>query len=401
MERIINGRYVEQGSQSFIITAMPISEILKITRYTERLILGFDEENKPIYNRKVQREVEESRARKIADFLLNDPQALFPTNLVLGIPSCAISWVRRQEDTVFIKLQENVYTDLENDVYVTIIDGQHRIRGIEIAIERLNKRINDNTLSISDRQSYQLSLDRLRNFQMAVSFFIDPQLEYQAMVFSTINRTQKRVSQNLVYSLFGLDENDTPQKSALEIVMALNGHPSSPFYNRVKYYGGTAFENEIRPLSQSTMVKSIVALISVNADAAENHDRFCKRDKLLENKSKKRLPFREYYMLDQDKCIADIMYCYFSAVKNTFVKDGVSLWDLRSELNILQTTIGYSILMDVLVEILDQPYTFNQVTTSYFEEYLNKAKDIQFSDYAIQTASKKELVSRIKEAIFG
>lgn len=103
------------------------------------------------------------------------------------------------------------------------------------------------------------------------------------MIFSTINRTQKRVSQNLVYSLFGLDENDTPQKVALEIVLALNGHEKSPFYKRIMLYGGTYSKNEIPPLSQSTMVKSIVELICENSRDAEI-DRFRKRKELLKQK---------------------------------------------------------------------------------------------------------------------
>lgn len=400
MENKIEGRYVEQGSQSFVITAMPISEILKITRYTERLILGYDEDNKPIYNNRVQRKVEEPRAQKIADFILNDPQAMFPTNLVLGIPMRAIDSIFEEKARVLIKLKEDVYADLEKDVYITIIDGQHRVRGIEIAIERLRKSI-ASALSPDQKTYYEGQLERLLGIQMAVSFFIDPQLEYQAMVFSTINRTQKRVSQNLVYSLFGLDENDTPQKSALEIVMALNGHYSSPFYNRIKYYGDVVSEEDKRPLSQATMVKSIVALISVNSATAENVDRFCKRSKLLVNNSKKRLPFRKYYASNKDQTIADIMYYYFSAVRNTFVNNGVSLWDLQSEKNILQTTIGYSILMDILVEILDRPYNDEQISISFFEQYLIKAKSIQFFDYAIHTASRKQLINDLKEAIFG
>ena len=67
----------------------------------------------------------------------------------------------------------------------------------------------------------------------------------------------------------------------------------------------------------------------------------------------------------------------------------------------LLTTIGYSILMDILAEILDRPYNDEQISISFFEQYLIKAKSIQFFDYAIHTASRKQLINDLKEAIFG
>ena len=140
----------------------------------------------------------------------------------------------------------SVFNEVKNpigDVYITIIDGQHRIKGIEVAIKRLRDKIDSliKTLRQSENSElqerldfYQARLNDLLNIELLVSFFIDKTLEFQAMIFSTINRTQKRVSQNLVYSLFGLTTDDSPQKTALEIVLALNSHPKSPFYNRKK-----------------------------------------------------------------------------------------------------------------------------------------------------------------------
>lgn len=66
----------------------------------------------------------------------------------------------------------------------------------------------------------------------------------------------------MVYSLFGLSSEDTPYKTALEITLALNAHPKSPFYHRIKLYGGDYGSLMGPPLSQATMIKSIVALIS-------------------------------------------------------------------------------------------------------------------------------------------
>ncbi|MED9996413.1 MAG: hypothetical protein UFP03_06420 [Paludibacteraceae bacterium] len=82
----IKGFPISQNGQDFIIGKAKVGEILSYTKYTERVIIGFDEDEKPIYNNHVQRKVESSRVNKIADFLINDTQAIFPTNIVLGIP---------------------------------------------------------------------------------------------------------------------------------------------------------------------------------------------------------------------------------------------------------------------------------------------------------------------------
>lgn len=261
MQRIgIKGFPVSQNGQDFIIGKAKIGEILSYTRYTERVIIGFDEDEKPIYNDHVQRKVENSRVNKIADFLINDTQATFPTNIVLGVPMSIIESQSHTNDGIIeVVFSDIVYEQVnlakrgqdDTDIYVTIIDGQHRIRGIEIAIERLEKEIN----KVGGDASAQQRLNDLLNIELAVSYFIDKSLEYQAMIFSTINRTQKRVSQDLVYSLFGLSSNDTPYKTALEVVLALNGHPKSPFYKRIKLYGGDYDKHISPPLSQATMIK--------------------------------------------------------------------------------------------------------------------------------------------------
>lgn len=225
------------------------------------------------------------------------------------------------------------------------------------------------------------------------------------MIFSTINRTQKRVSQNLVYSLFGLDENDTPQKVALEIVLALNGHEKSPFYKRIMLYGGTYSKNEIPPLSQSTMVKSIVELICENSRDAEI-DRFRKRKELTKQKGTKFLPFRNYYATNNDKMISDVIFYYFSSVRKVYRdKNGISYWDLNSNNNILRTTVGYFALMKILVDILrDESDPVLLTSTDFYESQLKKAIKIDFSNterYPFSNKAKVTLYEDMYNLIFN
>ncbi len=400
----ILGIPVIQNQQEFVIGVFTIDQILKFTKFTKRLIINYDDENKPIYNSHIQREVESMRVEKIADFLIEDPEATFPTNIVLSIPQKVIDRQTHNNQFIEIYLNKEVFSGIEQekqkentgDIHITIIDGQHRIRGIEIAIERLQSNINTVVQTSKGGVSeslnkkleyYRVRLKDLLNIQLVVSFFIDKTLEYQAMIFSTINRTQKRVSESLVYSLFGLTTQDSPQKTALQIVLALNAHSKSPFYNRIKLYGGDYEINQSPPLSQAGMVKSIINLICENLRESEL-DRYRSRKELFKRSesSSKNLPMRDYYAKDNDSKISDILFHYFNSVKDTFVRnDNSSLWDFNPEKmkpsNILQTTVGYQALLKILVDILGEVKSENdRVSKEKYSEFLKKCKSINFED---------------------
>lgn len=110
---MIKGFLVQQNGQDFLIGKASIRDILTYTRYTERLIIGFDEDEKPIYNPHIQRKVETARVNKIADFLINDSEAMFPTNIVLGIPMSMISSQFSHDGIVEISLDENMITFID------------------------------------------------------------------------------------------------------------------------------------------------------------------------------------------------------------------------------------------------------------------------------------------------
>ena len=91
---------VIQNNQEFLLGVFSIEEILKFTRYTEYTILGFDEENdnKPITKDEVQRKLNPSKINSIVNFLLNDPLAIFPTNIVISIPNHVIEDIVEEND---------------------------------------------------------------------------------------------------------------------------------------------------------------------------------------------------------------------------------------------------------------------------------------------------------------
>jgi DGQHR domain-containing protein len=408
-DNTILARRVKQNNQEFLLGIFSIRQILSFTRYTERLIDRFDDNNFPVYNPRVQRKLENSRVVKIADFLIDDPDAIFPTNIVISIPSAGIESIEDDGSGVTsVKIDQKVFDQIQlqnGDVYFTIIDGQHRISGIELAIKRIREELvelnavlrNSNSNSIKKKlEKRQTQLSNLLGINLVVTFFIDPTLEFQAMIFSTINRTQKSVPQSLVSSLFGLTERDTPQKSALEIVLALNAFELSPFYNRIKLHGGKYERNESPPLTQAGMVKSIVDLISTNQRELER-DRFRERNELIINCSAD-LPFRVYYAKNNDKFITDIMFSYFAAVRQTFVLNNIVLWDFEENTkptNILHTTVGYLALLNLLIEILKIEKDNNsRDRIETYKSYLRKCVNIEFANqqrYPFTSISKSIL----------
>lgn len=409
MEKIvIKGFTVSQNGQDFIIGKAPIGEVLNYTMYTERLIIGYDEDEKPIYNKHVQRKVDASRTRQIAKFLLNDKEAIFPTNIVLNIPVNIIESQEENDGIISITLVDNVAEQIEKakregsdkaDIFVTIIDGQHRIRGIEVAIEEMNKMISKAS-DPAQKEALKLQLDNLLKMELVVSFFIDKDLEFQAMTFSTINRTQRRVSQDLVYELFGLTSDDSPQKTALEVALALNAHPKSPFYRRIKLYGGTYTKDDSRPLSQAAMIKSIIKGICSSVQSAET-ERYKKRKDFNEKNSSRSLSFRQFYADNRDDLISDCMFYFFNSVRNELGQ----YWNYDGQTNpqnILQSTVGYEALMSLLAEII-QKENITSFDKDTFDGYVQKLKDIKFDDieaYPMTTKGKNILYNTISLAVF-
>ncbi len=381
----IEAKLVRQNSEEFLIGIFTISQVLNLTKYTKRLIVGYDDDNIPIYNDQIQRKISPSKVNQIVNFLLNDPQAIFPTNFVIGIPQAVIEETIVENNNYKIKLSSKVQEEIrkeEGDIYLTIIDGQHRIKGIEDAIQILSEEIkNIPETETHIRTKKQLQLENLRDMNLLVSFFVDPTLEYQAMIFSTINRTQTKVSENLVYSLFGLSTKDSPQKSSLNISLVLNSNPKSPFLNRIKLAGGEYKRGQSPPLSQATVVKSILKNICGSVSKGEI-ERYKERKYFLDT-TDPLLPFRIYYGKNEDSKVLRIIFSFFVAVKETFKdSNNNSYWEITNSkpTNILQTTVGYEALLLLLRDILLGLSEEDKDKISVYSELLKKANDLPFAD---------------------
>ena len=406
MKNSITGQKVTQGNQEFLTSVVSVLTLRGYTKYTERLIVNFDDENLPIYNLQVQRKTDTGKVNAIADYLLNDSKAMFPTNIVLAIPKSVIDTYTEYAGKVTIELNsiiEEQLNQLTGDIYISVIDGQHRLKGLEIAIDRLQKQLIQIDLFLTDskREEIQQQLDRLLLFEVSVMFFIDPVIDYQASIFSIINRTQTKVSESLVYNLFGLTDKSSPQKSSLDIILALNSFKTSPLFNKVKLVGGEYKRGETPILTQAAAVKAIIKCICPTLRQAEI-ERFLPRKELLRGVNKD-LCFRKYYALEQDSTISKIMFAYFKAIEKAFVIDDISLWQSNSISNVINTTIGYETLMDLLKYILMSiPDDDSRFKIETYRVLVDKASALDFKDierYRKTSSSKKILLEDLKNAI--
>ena len=154
-----------------------------------RLELGTDNREVEDYIG-IQRQLNSNREKDIGKYV-NLIDATFPNSIILSISS---DFAEYDPETKIMKI-------LYKDDVAKVLDGQHRIAGLRHYKKEAN------------------------SFQCIVTIYIDMELEDQAIVFATINKEQKNVSNSLVADLYAFAESRSPQKTA---------HVSFPFLGQSK-----------------------------------------------------------------------------------------------------------------------------------------------------------------------
>ena len=337
-ELYICGCFVTQPIGDFFVGVIPSDILCEITytdtrRIDERLIERHAGLNRP---------VNPARVKEISEYVqLAD--ATFPNSVIIAIDSENI--VAQDDHSLTIRLAPDV---------AKIIDGQHRISGLQSA--------------------------RPSNFELVVAIFVDLEIEDQATIFSTINLKQARVDKSLVYDLFDLATERSPQKTCHEIAKSLNFDELSPFYKRIKLLGrnpklgdGTVLYKA--PLSQAAFVKYLLPMISENPERDRD---LLRRDQPIhcaDNSVDRGIIFCEYFSRDEDATIVRILTNYFNAVREVFPRE----WEEFD--NPLSRTIGYGALMRLFQNVLyvrgKKRKTFK---AEYFRRYLETMSgNLEFS----------------------
>ncbi len=315
----------------------------------------------------IQRHLDPKREKNIGKYV-NLVDATFPNSIIIAISS---------EFAKYDSATNTMTIDFKDDI-AKVLDGQHRIAGL---------------------RHYEKDAN---TFQIVVSIYVDMELEDQAIVFSTINKEQKNVSNSLVADLFAFAESRSPQKTGHNIARALAKKEGSPLYNKIKILGKAETINET--ITQDTFVKSLLGYISKDKQADRD---FYKRNKSDKNA---KLPYatekelQTYFLRNifiddfHDIKIAQIIWNYFYAVQKKWPK----AWNEVKNDNILNKSTGFVSLMKFFKDCYLNFNKTNEVVTkeqfiSCFENIKLKEEDFNTSNYVPGGKGQSKLYNDLKE----
>lgn len=324
---------VNQRMGTYYISSIKAKDLLKIS-YIDRVHMEQGEDEKASYLG-IQRNLDSKRVKKIADFVM-EKDSSFPTSILLSLnENCVtINYNKHNlqlqldsftEDEINYKISNNIISNQNIENYkveglAKVIDGQHRLAGLALAIEKLKETKQLNLFS--DETNDEL-LKSLENFELDVAFFIGYDLHEQAKIFSNVNLSQTKVNKSLVYNLEEYSKKRSPQQICHNIAKLLDNSKNSPFYHYIKMLGiKTDGRNYIEPLTQATFVESLISLLSKNPERDRD---LANRVKLFgtttyydeyTNHEYEKYIFRKFYEERKDAEILDVIWNYFMAVKN-------------------------------------------------------------------------------------
>lgn len=312
-----------------------------------------------------QRDLSEGRVSEIKKYVRN-VDACFPTSVILALSS---------DDVTYNEAERSLQIRRDSSV-AKIIDGQHRIAGLE---------------------GYAGP-----PFALNVTIFVDMDIEDQAMVFATINLKQTKVSKSLAYDLYEYAESRSPQKTCHNIAKLMNFKEGSPFYLRVKILGkSSGAETEV--LTQATFVDRLLPMIT--SDAMLDRDRI-KRGNDLQRASGRtadRLIFRDRFIEERDAEIAKVLWNYFKAVEARWFEG----WSAtREQGKILPKTTGFAALMRLLPEIVNDMGARDKIPSEDdFLSYLGRSRleshDFTSARFKPGSTGESDLVKDLRADMFG
>lgn len=344
---------IRQPIGEFLIASIPSKQLCDIAYFDVRRMLK-DRDVETYLG--IQRPLSSARVTELLSYV-ETVDACFPTAVILAIDGRCASF---DPDTNKLTLRNDPDPDDGNDPILyrsiaKVLDGQHRIAGL---------------------MEYERD-----DFQVNVSIFIDIDIEDQAYIFSTVNLAQTKVNRSLAYDLSELTKTRSPQKTCHNIAVALDQLDSSPFYRRIKRLGTATPGRHVEMLTQATFVEALLPFIS--SDPTRDRD-ILKRGNFLPTPTAletERHPLRPFFVGGDDMKIADVLFRYFSAVRDRWP----GAWNSDETGMILNRTNGFRALMRTLKLICkESPPSKILPTQAYFDELFAKAK-IEESEFHIDT----------------
>lgn len=309
---------VRQPIGEFYVGAIDSADLVAITYVDVRRLEARDIER----YLGIQRPLNPKRVKELAHYVHN-VDATFPTGVILAVKS---------EDAEY-DLRTGMMSLKRSDKVAKILDGQHRIAGLE---------------------GYKGPA-----FFVNVVIFVDMDIEDQAHVFATINLTQTKVGKSLAYDLYEYAKTRSPQKTAHNIARLLNSEDGSPFKDRIKILG-QASPGKDETLTQAAVVDRLLPLISRDPMRDRDVIRRGEKPKAAETNERNELIFRDMFVEERDADIALTMWNYFKAVE----KRWPFAWPNKAKGNILNRTTGFVALMRFLPAAYNAAQTPGKVVSA-------------------------------------
>lgn len=319
---------VTQNVGVFYSCIMPAQQLLEICQFDFRQI----KENNGVKEfLGIQRPLKEDRVREIRKYIGTE-DACFPTSIVISVDERCVSF---EDVNGTRKLTLRPYQDSTDPEIVIpfrgiakIIDGQHRLKAFE---------------------------GTEHNWDLAVNIFVGADEGTQAMIFSTVNLAQTKVNKSIVYDLFSLDRDRSPEKTSHEIVVNLNSMAESPFYQLIKRLGSATDGVFGETLSQATVVKGILPYIT--NDPLTDRD-IGRRIGIWPDRGSKDFEKRIFYPFFKDRedhKILAVIINYFDAIRERWP----TAWASSGRGAILSRTNGFNgsmrFLRDAYLDVTTRP----------------------------------------------
>src|SRR5476651_692217 len=171
----------EQPAGTFLLSVVPAADVLKYFLIDRRAYIGDKSDG-------TQREDSKKRIKEIAEYVKTS-DAAFPTAIILALRN-EINEDAPDSNVLNYSINKDEKT-IEIIGQAEVVDGQHRIEGLEKAAELYGT-------------------TWIEKFILPCVFILDPLDEEKAFIFATINGKQNKVNASLVYDLFGTSSTPDP-----------------------------------------------------------------------------------------------------------------------------------------------------------------------------------------------
>ena len=301
---------LSQPIGDFYIAAFPCRQLCDIAHADVRRL---DEERGFETYLGIQRPLSKPRVKELREYVMT-ADATFPTSIIIAVDRRCAEWDEEKSELTLTEYfgEPGAGEDITFDRIANILDGQHRIAGLQ----------DIHTVT----------------FDLNVAVFVDIDIAEQALIFSTVNLTQTKVNRSLVYDLFELANSRSPQKTCHTIAVALDSASASPFYQRIKRLGAATKGRVNETLTQAAFVESLLPYLST--EPRKDRDLLI-RGKKIDGEPTRRCPFRGLFANERDADITKIIWNYFAAVEDRWPV----AWGRVDEGNMLNKTNGFMALM--------------------------------------------------------